>query len=94
MTPKLDNDKLVIYRYDDESETSMLMRDNNIQQRGHGARGSLMGSADYRRHLGNAQSSANQDESGSVNGDNGHVKVRAPNESEAICGARDGDEAC
>ena len=53
-----------------------------------------MGSADYRRHLGHAQSSANQDESGSVNGDNGHVKDRAPNESNAIGGARDGEKAC
>ena len=61
-----------VYCYDDESETSVLVRDNNIQKRGHGVCGSLfMGSADYGHHLGHAQCSANQDESGSLNGDDG-----------------------
>ena len=91
---KIKYDKLVIgnkvYRYDDESETSVLLRDNNRQQRGLGPRGSLfMGSADHRQRLGHVQNSANQNVSGSVNGDDEHVNDGAPNESEAIGGAGD-----
>ena len=95
---KIKYDKLVIdnkvYRYDDESETSVLVQDNNRQQRGLGARCSLfMGSADYQHHLGHVQSSANQDESESVNGDDEHVNDRAQNEREAMGGARGGDDS-
>ena len=52
----------------------MLVRDNNRQQRGFGPRGQLfMGSVDYRQHVGHVQNSANQNVSGSVNGDDEHV---------------------
>ena len=54
---KIQYDKLVIdnkiYRYDDASDTSVLVRDNNRQPRGYNARGSLyMGSADFRNYFG------------------------------------------
>ena len=79
---KIKYDKLVIgnkvYPYDDESETSVLVRDNNRQQCGLGPRGLLfMGSADYQQHLGHVQNSAYQNVSGSVKGDNEHVNDKA-----------------
>ena len=94
---KIQYDKLVIdnkvYRYDDARETSVLVRDNNRQPRGYSARGSLyMGSADFRRHLGQPHGTANQNDSGSVNGDEARANDSARNESEALGGATGGDD--
>ena len=94
---KIQYDKLVIdnkvYRYDDARESSVLVRDNNRQPRGYSARGSLyMGSADFRRHLGQPHGTANQNDSGSVNGDEARANDSARNESEALGGATGGDD--
>ena len=94
---KIKYDKLVIenkvYRYDDESETAVLVRDNYRPATRVGARGSLyMGSADYRRHLSHPLSSTNQDGSGSVNGDEEQANDSARNESEVMGGAVGGPD--
>ena len=84
---KIKYDKFVIenkvYRYDDESETVVLVRDNYKPTTRIVARGSLyMGSADYRRHLSHPLSSTNQDGSGSVNDGEEQANDSARNESE------------
>lgn len=88
-------DKLIIgnklYRYDDETESVILVRDKSKPTRV-GPHGSLyMGSADYMRQ----QLSSNHSDSGSVNDDDDHVDDSARNGNETMGGAvggADGDE--
>ena len=90
---KIKYDKLVIgnkiYRYDDERETSVLVRDSSTLTR---ARGSLFRrSDDYRRIPGHEPSSTNQEASGSVNGDDERENDSARSQYEDMGGAEGGN---
>ena len=90
---KIKYDKLVIgnkiYRYDDERETSVLVRDNSTLTR---ARGSLFRrSADYRRIPGHETISTNREASGSVNGVDERENDSARSQNEDMGGAEGGN---
>ena len=78
-----------IYRYDDERDTSVLMRDYSTLTR---ARGSLSRrSADYRIIPGPETSSTSREASGSVNGDDERENDSARNQYEEMGGLEGGN---
>ena len=86
---KIKYDKLVIgnkiYRYDDERETSVLVRDNSTLTRAHGSL--FRRSADYRRIPGHETSSTNREARGSRNCDDECKNDSARSQYEDMRGA-------